>query len=525
MITKYILPVVAIALAATSCVEDKGNYEYTELNEVSIDEVEERYNVLSQLDDLVIKPKVTGSLSGEQLDNYEFKWHICNGGVTSNNGAPHTHKVIGHEKDLNWHVDIESGSYSIIYTVSEKNTGIESTFSIPLTVSSPNSKGFLLYGGVNGSSTIGLDMLSMPINRDTVMIEDVFDNSQLNLTSPRKLFYSGTHYNKDPETSDAIKFYMMTEDETYLMNIGDKFTIASTFSALGKIDCQYDIKRPIRPVDVFPKGGYNMSSNLSNRLRMYMTEDAIFANSFMGLEYYALPANRYSNTATSPLFKFYPDIFFNIPALSNYCATAYIYDTDSDKLVTFSINFGNVEKSVEIEDKPNDAWSFDFKKENRKLVYGESGYSSSGLIYLLVKDSNNGDLFIYTMDRNKNKNLFPVDKNIAEGIENGKFMCFSPARYSLFYAIGNTIYQYDYNIGSQKLIKTALDSEITFLETEYQSGHKSDQLIVATWSDSDKGMIYKYDVNTNPNITEIKLRERDQWPTRLKIKDIEWFNY
>ena len=67
MITKYILPVVAIALAATSCVEDKGNYEYTELNEVSIDEVEERYNVLSQLDDLVIKPKVTGSLSGEQL--------------------------------------------------------------------------------------------------------------------------------------------------------------------------------------------------------------------------------------------------------------------------------------------------------------------------------------------------------------------------------------------------------------------------------------------------------------------------
>ena len=95
----------------------------------------------------------------------------------------------------------------------------------------------------------------------------------------------------------------------------------------------------------------------------------------------------------------------------------------------------------------------------------------------------------------------------------------------MFYAIGNTIYQYDYNIGSQKLIKTALDSEITFLETEYQSGHKSDQLIVATWSDSDKGMIYKYDVNTNPNITEIKLRERDQWPTRLKIKDIEWFNY
>ena len=69
MITKYILPVVAIALAATSCVEDKGNYEYTELNEVSIDEVEERYNVLSQLVDLFIKPQDKGLLSEQQLDN------------------------------------------------------------------------------------------------------------------------------------------------------------------------------------------------------------------------------------------------------------------------------------------------------------------------------------------------------------------------------------------------------------------------------------------------------------------------
>ena len=34
MITKYILPVVAFALAATSCVEDKATYDSTELNKV-----------------------------------------------------------------------------------------------------------------------------------------------------------------------------------------------------------------------------------------------------------------------------------------------------------------------------------------------------------------------------------------------------------------------------------------------------------------------------------------------------------
>ena len=87
-------------MCLSSCVEDEGNYNYTELNKLTIEGLEESYNVLHNIDTIKIQPIITSTILGENLDNYEYQWHIHEG------IGEHKHTVISKEKDLVYPVDI-----------------------------------------------------------------------------------------------------------------------------------------------------------------------------------------------------------------------------------------------------------------------------------------------------------------------------------------------------------------------------------------------------------------------------------
>ena len=67
---KKIFILLTIAFGFISCVEDEGNYSYTELNEITIEGLEESYNVLQKLDTIKIQPKITSTILGDNLDKF-----------------------------------------------------------------------------------------------------------------------------------------------------------------------------------------------------------------------------------------------------------------------------------------------------------------------------------------------------------------------------------------------------------------------------------------------------------------------
>ena len=60
-------------------VEDKGNYDYTPQNGVTITFASDETNQTLEkgVDTLMIHPTVVGDVYGENEDNYEYKWFFC----------------------------------------------------------------------------------------------------------------------------------------------------------------------------------------------------------------------------------------------------------------------------------------------------------------------------------------------------------------------------------------------------------------------------------------------------------------
>ena len=80
----------------TSCVEDETHDADTEINVVNIENIEDSYTALSNIDRVVIEPKVTGSLYGEDESNYRYVWTV---NVSKTIGEV-ANKVISTEKNL-----------------------------------------------------------------------------------------------------------------------------------------------------------------------------------------------------------------------------------------------------------------------------------------------------------------------------------------------------------------------------------------------------------------------------------------
>ncbi|MBD5322929.1 MAG: hypothetical protein HDS01_09215 [Bacteroides sp.] len=516
---KYISALVILPLL-TACVDDKGSYDYHPVNEVSVDGIEDSYSVLAHIDRLQISPDLDGTLYGDNLDNYTYKWHVCNGSLADD---PHHHIEIGYDKDLDWQADLDPGEYSVYFTVREKTTGLEQSFRTTLNVTSSFGKGFLILGDVDGTDRLGLDMLTMAPNRDTIMVEEAFDNSRLNLRNAKKLYYSG-----DFDSEPGRSLYVMTEDDSYLFYSGaneNLFEPIHTFNDQGIFDCEYDISLPIHLVDAFPKGN-NMYSCMSRNARLYVTEDVVFGGpyGYEGTQLFTTPYNRYD--AGGSLFRIYPSIFFKSNEL-NYRnnIVCFMYDLDNECFVRFCADLTTAAPVSTEAITQSNTWPFNFKDSGYKFIYGKTGYDDSGHTNIVAID-NHGDYNVLRMvvpttatAMCSDKDQFVVDLSIATDFDKASIYAFSDARTSVLYAVGKTLYHYDYSRKSVE--KKEFDSEIIYLDSEYQSEKSVYDFILATWDDAAKGMIYKGDISNDPNSVAFDIKH--SWPTRLYVKDISWF--
>lgn len=507
---KYLLS--GLALCLYGCVEDEGNYNYVEINDLVIENLPGSANVMSEIDSLHYSPVLKGDLDEKEVDDnmYTFKWQICNGVLD------HQHTVISHEKNLNYKVDVKPGSYTLYFFAKNNQTGIERSWGISLNVITPITRGFLLLGDKE-DGTIGLDMISMPGRKDTTVIEDVFDNSEMRLTGADKLIYAGDYMGDGWQQT----LWMMTKEGSYRMTNAENFDIINEVNESGMIETEFEHKR-IQILDLFPGATTQLRSNM---YRGYITEDLVVFNSIILGEYFSTPLNKTTTTSTT-LFKPYPQAFH-----AGYSRMAYnfvvIYDMDDQCFRRIQGLPYSATHCATMSDYPSDPFPWNQTDVKRTIVYGENTIDDATGSSLVLMKGEDGGYIVYKFRCPTSSYYLPtklgswsVDTNAATDLNKATHYAFTSNREAIVYAVGSKLYQYDYT--RNQLTSTDLKAEITFMKAEYCSTGQRDQIIVATYDSTNKGTVRKFSLGSDANKVEFIERPKEIWNTKLKVKDVEW---
>lgn len=529
----YILTGMCLLLFPACEIEDKGHYDYTPLNELTIEGIESAYHLLAQVDDLNIEPKITASVPTDEA-NYEYSWFFCS-------GSDHQHTQISTEKDLHWSVTLNPGNYTLYFQVKDKSSELQWIESTDITITTDYTTGFLLLGDEPGSDRLRMDMIMTRIGTDTLVGERVFV-PETDLRNAQGMVYSGS---AGMSMFDNLKtLFIQTADKDVKITSGTYFKELDEFDELNIIETDVSHMEPIRVKELFPHPTYGSNTAQTYRarsMRGYITEDMIVMGQPLTVEYFATPINKYSETSTR-LFHPYPLAF--IPGGST--STTQIvypifYDMDAQCFVTIertsttSFAYTPTYKATgyckKMDDHAGEPFPWDQTSVGRSLVYGENGYKSGGDSYALMVDES-GKYFIYVFKTatrgtwlsftHSKRGSYPIEAT-AQNFDQASHYAFLSDKYVILYSVGSMLYAYDYT--RQQLASMDMGAEITCLETEYLSAGSLTDIILATFDEgTGTGTVRKLTIGGGNNNVTIEEKPKEIWPVTMRVKDILWKN-
>lgn len=476
-----------LVFVLSSCYEDLGNYDYTEINEVTIKGLEDSYE-LQVGDNLEITPDLSYTLD-ENADpkDYEFEWYVINNlGVDSER-----YSTIGSEMDLVYPVKLKPGTYEGHYKITDKETGVFFKASFDLKVNSVVSEGWMVLGEVDGQAR--LDMAPW-IDGEYQVIRDIlsFTGSELELEGePEYLFTMliksglyGVYVTTSETGTTRIDQDDFSWDNTYRLSFEMTANVPLNFKA----DAMY------RNFD-WRNGRTQYSSYI------VADGDVYFYYSKYNLNYSA-PLNIMANESIP--FK-----------ASKYMSTGWqdiaapiIYDEDNRRFVRHLTE----NRASDVVAANATGGLFDANDLQMDLVWmGYSNYNQGEAVSVLKDDT--GKYFIAKIwQKNRQVRELYFEEVSVPGFENAENFCMQHQLGYMFFNIGNKVYEYDLNTKVAHEMLDLGDKEVTLLkfnEMEASGVNTKDipnQLLVAvndpTLPSGESGYFELYDVPTvNGQIT------------------------
>lgn len=169
---KYLLGLLLLA-TLSACYEDKGNYDYHEIDEVAVKGIPESVEI-DRFSKLEINPDISGSIFGNDTSKYTYEWKIAD-------------KVISTRKDLDYEVGVAQGSYTLLFTITEKDTKVKTFVTTKLIVNySTSSDGILVVSSKDGKADLSYLRLDIPNAKFMTMFYNKNHDESLG-THPRQL--------------------------------------------------------------------------------------------------------------------------------------------------------------------------------------------------------------------------------------------------------------------------------------------------------------------------------------------------
>lgn len=141
-----------VSLWFASCFDDKGNYDYTNLNQVVIT-LPFTSATVARGEVLDVIPEV--SLNGDTLGDharYEYLWKLF---PTTLDGKEW---ILGNTRSLYYRMEMPPGQYLLVYSIKDKETDLNWKESINVVVKSEISEGWLLLTAVEEGGVVVADM-------------------------------------------------------------------------------------------------------------------------------------------------------------------------------------------------------------------------------------------------------------------------------------------------------------------------------------------------------------------------------
>src|SRR5215203_6859526 len=193
-----------LTIALASCYKDLGNYDYTPINEVHFEGIQEAYTATLG-EPISITPVLKFSQdTGADTSAYTYEWI----GLRLDNVLPgEQKKEIARTRNLDMVMTLPPAPYRVWYRVTDKKTGVQWQTEFNLTVVTSIFEGWLVLNDVGGKAR--LDMVSF-INGQPKTVIDVLGTvgSKLPPQGAPKYVYT---YNFQPNT---YGIYLSTETGT-----------------------------------------------------------------------------------------------------------------------------------------------------------------------------------------------------------------------------------------------------------------------------------------------------------------------
>lgn len=517
----FALLFLAIGSFMSSCVDDKGSYDLSPINEVEITNIDEEngYTVFLSGSELVISPDVKGSMAELNDPNrYTYRWYIK---ILLEVTSQATKVIeIGNERVLHYvPQNLSPGTYTVYFEVTDKETGLKFLKSTSILIQSQTMTGFLVLGEKSDGSA-KMDLVAMIARTDTILIEDVF--SDPNIKNPENLLFIG------PSRYGSYQnLWLTTSDNVYSLTNGSYYKVLENNTFDSKLLTSFDIKRPARVLDMFPRQDASSPTPCrGGSYRGYITDDAIFETSMMSNDQiFGNPINRYDGLSTE-LFTPYSLAFVKSGYMSSFSLNAIFYDMDNRRFVgPNSSSPGSVAYCNKLQDTSDTPFKWDQSGTTRQIVYGQNG--NNGYSYALFKDDDNR-WYVYrfsvtSVSSPRKDSAYEIDLSLAKDFDKASIYAFSSDETEVLYAVGSQLWGYDFERKKAVMLKDYQD-EIIYLTQDVSSTSRKYDFIIATYSGDYKSKLSKFYLIPDPDNIAIAEDEDLVWDINSKIKAVEWKN-
>lgn len=444
-----------IAFSMSGCVKDDGNYDYKDRSEVELGEVtgiEDFYSVNS-LQRLQIPASVERITRDEDYEYYWSVWGV-GGTVTGNKDT------IGREKQLDYVVNLKSGTYELVFQAKNKETGVSVFQKADMTVASLFSEGWFVTKTENGQTEIDL------VKKDGTFYPDILKaaNGESLPGKALKTFYQAKMYRMQIDNPDGTVTTLRNEKVVYVLSENDmRVYNANDMKEYRRYDNAFFEAPVIRKLqDVYL--GY-MGQFLMNNGQIHWIDVAC------GIS------------------------IFGFPMLGNYEVAPYNMGVmDMGMLVydNLSCSFKYAPYSnTKLVDLKSNAGQTDCNNMNCDLIFMDEqmayyGITEGGMALLKTKDKDEYYATMLNMNWSSEENPFVNLKKVADDCAVRKGKVFAPNNYNdvLYFSDGgNTVGMYNISSGIEKkeiLTYPATESVVCIRHVSYVSVDDMECLAVMT---------------------------------------------
>lgn len=429
---KYLLMLLGVC-AFCACSDDEGNYNYAEINKVTIADTDleagKRYTKIAFVNKLTFDPKIESSLGLNNENDYTYEWKLLPKGTDFKNIEDVENCTISRERKLDVLVTQEPGDYSGFFIVKDKKTDVCWTTPFLLTVKSTTSEGWMVLCEENGKAR--LDVISNVEEDEDLVARNIWQEKNFEAGMPQRIIYNYGMYGTEVSL-------LITDKGTYKL---DKEMCPSEAT-----DLKWSFAESVQPIHLL-SSAISTRSPTSYWVVVDHNKDVYKINLYEDGSLFDYPINKYRGIR----FNAAPFVGIGI-STDNWFETspAMLYDEDNNQFMLLEEGEENLTK-MNFEDE-----SLFSSQTERDMVYMES--AKSGIIYSLLKDPATGQFYFYGISMTGwsdtdwetwetvfvacNEQMYYGEVS-GEGLSEAGLFAFHHRYPYLFYASGNIVYQFD----------------------------------------------------------------------------------